>query len=187
MDYNILYNSWNYYLSIERDLANTSQYVEPHGQENVYSLEFAKLLILACTEVESMFKVLCKEIIGDSVSANMSSYKETILGKYPRIVEATVSVSRLGASIKPFASWNTGKLAWWGAYQQVKHDRGSCFEQATYRNAVEAVAALYILLLYLFKICENSEPNEHGIYLSSPYRALAVHCRAPQNLPDFEE
>ena len=40
---------WYYYLSIEDDLSNTSKYIEPDGQENVHSFEFAKLLILACT------------------------------------------------------------------------------------------------------------------------------------------
>ena len=53
---------WNYYLSLERDMANTSQYIEPMGQEDVHSFEFAKILILSCTEVESLFKILCEEI-----------------------------------------------------------------------------------------------------------------------------
>ena len=53
---------WNYYLSLERDISKTSNYVEPLGQENVYSFEFLKLLILSCTEVESVLKLLCKEL-----------------------------------------------------------------------------------------------------------------------------
>ena len=55
---------WYYYLSIEDDLSNTSKYIEPDGQENVHSFEFAKLLILACTEIESVFKSICFEIEG---------------------------------------------------------------------------------------------------------------------------
>ena len=43
---------WNYFLSIEQDLANTSRYVEPRGQENVHSFEFAKIIILASIEAE---------------------------------------------------------------------------------------------------------------------------------------
>lgn len=186
MDQEMLYNSWNYYLIIERDLANTSQYVEPRYQQTVYSLEFAKILVLACTEIESLFKIMCKEITGTSVAADIGCYKGTILKKYPRIVETTVSVGRLNEIIKPFEAWNSGKLTWWDAYQVVKHDRGNCFSQATYRNAVEAVSALYILLLYLFKMYHGSEPNERGVYLHSPYRAQVFLCRAPKQLPDFE-
>ena len=53
---------WNYYLTLEADISNTSRYIEPRGQENVHSFEFAKILILACTELESVFKLLCIEI-----------------------------------------------------------------------------------------------------------------------------
>ena len=44
---------WNYFLSLENDLSNTSRYIEPSGQEEVHSFEFAKLIILSCTEAES--------------------------------------------------------------------------------------------------------------------------------------
>lgn len=27
---------WNYYLSLEKDLDNTSRFIEPRGQENVF-------------------------------------------------------------------------------------------------------------------------------------------------------
>ena len=46
---------WNYYLTLEGDITNTSRFIEPSGQENVHSFEFAKILILACTELESVF------------------------------------------------------------------------------------------------------------------------------------
>ena len=62
MDKKTLHGMWNYFLMLESDLDNTSRYIEPQGQENVYSFEFAKLLILACTEVESVFKAICFEI-----------------------------------------------------------------------------------------------------------------------------
>lgn len=185
MDFEALNNSWHYYSIVEKDLANTSQYVEPRGQENVYSLEFAKILILACTEVESLFKILCSEITGNSVSANMASYKSSILGKYPRIVDAMVSVSRLGISIKPFGTWNSGKLIWWDAYQKVKHDRGTCFSEATYMNATYAVAAMHILLLYLSKITNSSQKGSIG-YLQTQYSPQIFCTRAPKELPDFE-
>lgn len=55
---------WNYYLSLEKDLDNTSRYIEPKGQENVFSFEFAKPLVLSCTELESVLKLLCCECDG---------------------------------------------------------------------------------------------------------------------------
>lgn len=71
-----LNNIWNYYLSLEQDISNTSRYIEPDGQEDVHSFEFAKLLILACTEVESVFKAICLKISGEQPPADIGKYKE---------------------------------------------------------------------------------------------------------------
>ena len=89
-----LINYWNYFLSVEKDLDCTSQFVEPLGQENTYSFEFAKILILSCTEVESLFKEICPMIEDRQVQGCMDTYKACILTAYPKITAATVSVSR---------------------------------------------------------------------------------------------
>ena len=127
MDEKTLRGMWNYFLMLESDLDNTSRYIEPSKQESVYSFEFAKLLILACTEVESVFKAICFEIEKKQVAGEIGTYKATILGKYPKIVNSVVNIKRLGRSIKPFEEWSSGSLSWWGAYQTVKHNRGSHF------------------------------------------------------------
>ena len=76
---------WNYYLSIENDLSKTSQYVEPMGQENVYSFEFARILVLACTEVESVFKQICFEKTGNKPKDTIGFYKAIILNNFPKL------------------------------------------------------------------------------------------------------
>ena len=178
-------NMWNYYLSLEHDLSNTSRYVEPQGQENVYSFEFAKILVLACTEAESAFKMLCKKIDGVEYG-DMGKYKETILKKYPRIVEAEVYVSRLAKSIKPLFEWQSGPLSWWDAYGTIKHSRGNHFDRATYYNAVQALAALYILIMYLSKISGHDIDDYHSDYITSQYASGFLVAQAATHLPDFE-
>lgn len=42
-------NIWNYYMSLDCIFTNTSRFIEPINQENVYSFVFAKLLFLSCT------------------------------------------------------------------------------------------------------------------------------------------
>lgn len=177
---------WNYYLSLESDLANTSRYIEPLGQEDVHSFEFSKLLILACTEIESVFKAICRNIEGSQTAGNMGQYKEAILGKYPKISEAIVSVARLGRTIKPFEDWTQGKLPWWDAYQQVKHNRGNAFGFATYKNATYAMAALYVSIFYLAETVGLRFPNYRSEYITSEYAPQHFLCRAPKKLPDFE-
>lgn len=178
---------WYYFLSLEEDLANTSRYIEPAGQENVHSYEFAKLLILSCIEIESVFKAICCEITGRQPEGNIGKYKEIILGKYPKIIEATVFVGRWGIDIKPLQEWSSGPLTWWGAYQEVKHSRGLHFDQATYKNAVYALAALYISIFYLSK-CVGIEFQDHiSNYISSDYSHTTVVFGPTKRLPDFEE
>ena len=45
MDEKQLKNMWNYFLSLEQDLSNTSRFVEPQGQENVYSFAMSHLIL----------------------------------------------------------------------------------------------------------------------------------------------
>lgn len=181
-----LNNIWNYFLALEKDLDNTSRYIEPSGQENVFSFEFAKLLILACTEVESVFKAICFEIEGKQVSGNIGAYKHTVLSKYPKIVEARVHINRLGYDIEPFEGWDKGPLDWWDAYQLVKHSRRNYFKEATYINATKALSALYILIFYLSKITKIDFLDSESKYIESKYASPYLICQPSKKLPDFE-
>ena len=178
---------WNYYLTLEDDISGTSRYIEPRGQENAYSFEFAKILILACTELESVFKFLCVEITGEQPEGNIGKYKEIILGKYPRIGDAVVTVRRWGVDIQPFQEWTSGKLSWWGAYQVVKHSRGEYFSGASYKNAVYALAALYIAIFYLAKTANIDFADYINTYIESDYSKTRIIYGPIKRLPDFEE
>lgn len=186
MDLDALNGMWEYYLSLEKDIERTSSFIEPRGQENVYSFEFAKLLILACTEIESAFKVLCKDIYGKELGT-IADYKCEILKKYPKIVNATISIGRLGHNIEPFSGWDTGKLTWWDSYQHVKHSRKSSFTEATYINALYALGALYVLIFYIAKHFDLSFPNHKSIYITSKYSYTHIVAAPDNALPDFEE
>lgn len=178
---------WNYYLSLEADIANTSQYIEPKGQEDVYSFEFAKLLILSCTEVESVLKAICRAITGEQPGGDIGIYKKIVLENYPRITEASVVVTRLGTNLTPFSEWKTGKLSWWDAYQHVKHNRGAFFEQATYRHAVTSISALYILIFYLAKIEDLTFRDYDSKYIDSNYCYGHLLVSPSEQLPGFEK
>lgn len=186
MTENELMSIWNYYLSLEDDLAATSRYIEPAGQENTFSFEFSKLLVLACTEIESVLKRICYIIAGHHVEGDIGAYKQTILSIYPKITKATVIVSRLGKNIIPFSGWGSGRLQWWDAYQQVKHNRGEFFSQATYLNSVSAISALYILIFYLAEISGLSKKKLDSHYIDSDYSYGKLIVSGSKKLPDFE-
>ncbi len=176
---------WNYYLSLELDLANTSRYIEPTGQEDTHSFEFAKIIILACTEIESVMKIICAELT-NSEKGNIGEYKATILTRFPKIVTARVTISRLGKDIVPFDGWDSGPLSWWDAYTLVKHKRGTEFGNASYKNAVYALSALYILIFYLAKMNGIDFNSVESVYISSEYSRALFCCAPSTQLPDYE-
>lgn len=178
-------NIWNYYLSLERDFSNTSRYIEPSNQEDVYSYEFFKLLILSCTEIESLLKIFCVETNG-SQCGNIGEYKEIVLSHYPKIVSAEVYVPRWAKMILPFSGWDTGRLEWWDSYVNVKHNRGNNFRSATYKNAVYALSALYLLILYLAKTNNIRVDDADSTYIISDYSFRYYVCSPNKLLPDFD-
>ena len=180
-----LANVWNYYLSLEEDIYATSRFIEPRGQEKTFSYEFLKLIVLSCTEVESVLKIICKEVTGKE-GGNIAEYKNMVLSAFPKIVNAEVYVPRWGQEIKPFAGWDTGKLLWWDSYVEIKHNRDNGFQSATYHNAVFALAALYILIHYLAKIIDYRIEAGISKYFISPYAFRFVISSPLRQLPDFE-
>ena len=176
---------WNFFLSIEHDMENTSRYIEPFGQEDVHSFEFAKIIILASTEAESVMKAICFELSNEEKGC-IGKYKETILDRFPKITTATVTISRLGYNIAPFDGWDTGPLDWWNAYGAVKHNRGTDFDKANYRNAVTALSALYILIFYLSKLCNIDFHGTDSVYIHSNYSGRIFACAPAEQLPDYQ-
>jgi hypothetical protein len=54
-----------------------------------------------------------------------------------------------GYTLRPFEEWLKGSSTpWWCAFTSLKHDRLSNMRQATLGNAVDALAATYILLTF---------------------------------------
>ena len=82
MERNTFEMYWGYYLSVEKMMKNTSQYVAPTKQNiNTYSDEFMKIILLSCSEIDSILKVICREnrVILDDKKYNMSVYANTLL------------------------------------------------------------------------------------------------------------
>ena len=152
---------WNYFLVLDDDMNNTSRYVDPIGNENVWSFEFLKVLLLSCTESESIFKLMCRKIDSSGSCGNIGDDKKIILGEFPKIVNSTVTIKRLEREIKPFEGWDIGHLQWWDAYQLVKHNRDGNFQKATYmtRNASALrlmLGASHLIVLHITLVEQSS-------------------------------
>jgi hypothetical protein len=146
--------AWHYFLALERDLIRTLDYVELHSDNAAsFSNEYAKLLLLVGSEVDVVAKQLCTTVPGAKKAKNIMAYQEVLTGAFPGIHDVEVSASRYSMVVKPWLSWGNVASAppWWGAYNDVKHERNLNYRAANQANVFEAFCGLLVLLMYHFR------------------------------------
>lgn len=145
---------WNYFLALERDLEILSRYVEfAENNFQVYSIELARLLFAAASEVEVVAKALCIVLEPASNPSNINGYRKILVEKLPDLARTEVFVHRYSLSYAPWSSWvpgEDGNPAWWRAYNNVKHQRDRHFDQANLQHALNAMGGLLVLMFHLY-------------------------------------
>ena len=152
---------WNYFLALEKDLEVLSRYIE-FAQRNFacYSLEITRILFSAASEVDVVAKQLCVKLNPNSSASNINQYRDEIKNVYPDLPNFRVTIPRFGLELSPWTNWNNpqGVPDWWTAYNKVKHHRNTDFHKGNLRNCLNAVAGLFVIVLYLYKEkAENAE------------------------------
>lgn len=153
---------WNYFIALERDLEVVSRYVEFCEQNySVYSIEFARLLFAAASEVDAVAKLLCERLRPADPRGNINEYRAALLAALPELPRTEVFVPRYGLTFKPWENWaGPDNPLWWRGYNQVKHQRDLYFNQATFKNALNSLGALFILNFhhYRFELAAAGAP-----------------------------
>ena len=144
---------WNYFLALEDDIMRMSRYLEPTTANfSAFSLELARILITAASEVDVVAKLFCKKIDPDSKARDINTYRKTIVTACGRLPTATVLLPKFGLVLNPWEQWEKGKNPfWWRAYNDVKHHRDKHFSSANLHQALNAVSALYLLLVFFYR------------------------------------
>ena len=195
---------WNYFCSLCKRLENTKQYVDHQVKDcnllngKVNSFEFQQIILLTAMEFENVSKAICLKINPDFnvTNSNIKQITETILSAYPKIVETIVQTDY--QQLQPLKKWkivtdpaNDKKyvegLSWWDDYNNIKHKAFWKFELANLSNAVNALASLLVLELYLMKIELGSielSTNKICAYFDNPYSSQIL-CTHENELPDF--
>ncbi|MBI3128049.1 MAG: hypothetical protein HYZ11_10635 [Candidatus Tectomicrobia bacterium] len=152
---------WNYFIALERDLEVASRYVEFCQQNfNVYSIEFAHLLFAAASEVDVVAKLLCQRLQPDARRHNIDDYKAVLLAGFPNLPATQVFVPRYSLDLKPWDNWaGQDNPLWWRSYNNVKHERQKYFGEATFKNALNALGALLILVFYYYSYALAPQGN----------------------------
>ena len=144
---------WNYFLALESDMERVSRYVEfCDANFDVFSIELARLLFAAASEVDVVAKLLCELLDPPAPRGNINEYRMVLTRALPELSSTKVFVPRYGLWFEPWSSWaiGTDNPPWWRSYNQVKHARDAHFHEATLTNALQALGGLMILTFYLY-------------------------------------
>lgn len=164
---------WSYYLSIEKMLANTIQFVSPSEEnENTYSDEFTKIILLSCSEIDSILKLLCKlnNIILTDREYNMKNYakmleKDTFIKHESYGPEYVSTINESFLLVTPFKDINSkikyAGLEWWKDYQSLKHNRMENAKKGNLKNSIFSVSAHYILMTKLMDCLDEYAGHDY--------------------------
>ena len=145
---------WNYLLAIEGDLVRLSRFVEFDERNfDCFSIEISRILLASGAEVDVVCKQICKKLNPKSKAKSIHRYRDEIRAAYPAVDDFEVLLPRHGLRLKPWASWSdpSNVPIWWTAYNKIKHHRDAEYHRANLRNALNAVAGLFVMVLYLYK------------------------------------
>ena len=165
---------WNYLLALDSDMALLSRYVEFNTANfNCYSIELARVLLAAASEVDVVCKQLCKKVNSTSSAVNINQYRDELRVAFPELHKFKVLLPRFGLTLCPWEQWNdpAGVPHWWTSYNKVKHQRHDEFHRANLENALNAFAGLFVILLHLYR--QEAELGE----LVPPPQLLQVEAK----------
>jgi hypothetical protein len=139
---------WNYFLALERDLELISRYVEFCEQNlSTYSIELTHLFLASASEVDVVAKLVCAHGAPRAPRENIDQYREVLRSTFPELPEVRIQIPRYGLSFSPWENWAGNRNPdWWRSYNNVKHERNTYFNEATLKNALNAVGGLLILV-----------------------------------------
>lgn len=165
---------WNYFLSLEEDVAHLARFIElTTANFTCYSIEISRMLFAASSEIDVVAKQYCTSIHPQRRAENIVHYKDTIMERHPAFHSIKVRMPRFGLELEPWMNWGGEQQPhWWRAYNKVKHERHEHFSKGNLKNALNAVAALYVLLVFFYrKEAEAGKlsPNPRLFLIGEPF------------------
>ena len=106
----------------------------------VISPKFIPIIVDSCSLIDSILNRFAES---KTERFNLKKYSE-IYEKYLSLEDNTsLFLSSPIMPLTPFKGWTTGQPKWWAAYNALKHDRLNNYKEATFINAVTALAGLH--------------------------------------------
>lgn len=170
---------WNYFLAVEAELVACTRYVEfAEANFSCYSNEFAKLIVLASAEVDSIFQELCNHLLPGARADGIRAYYPILLDRYPLLTRCEIAIPRYQLALQPWKDWTEDQRPdWWSkSYNKLKHERSANFHSATLEAALNAASAQFLAL----QLYHHAVHGEHvSVDLST--RSALFAPKMPEN------
>jgi hypothetical protein len=182
------FEHWRYFISLEKDLEATFRYVEPTSANyRTYSIEFTRIILTACSEVDVLAKVLCEAVTPGSAPKNIQDYRAIICQRFPKFPTVKVLVPLFGLALEPWKEWSEPSTpGWWADHNKVKHRRHEHFALADLEHAVVSLGALFCLVLYVHHDdVANSRLRPRASLFTVEENVGRIFDGSQYHLPDF--
>jgi hypothetical protein len=166
---------WNYYLTLEADIERLSRFVDiTPDNYGVYSIEIARLLLTACSEVDVLARQLCEHLDPRDKADDINAYRPILLRAIPSLTQEPVDILRYGLELTPWQNWlDNNPPEWWSAHNKVKHRRHEYFHRANLENILNAAAGLFLLTVYFYDLTTKISVLEPAPTLFEPRVGVA--------------
>lgn len=147
---------WRYLKILDDDIQQISRFIEPSASNlSSYSLELARLLMIATQECDVLLKAVCRNL-GDTSSNSESAYRQTLMGNMPSVAATKIAIEPFSLQFSPFEDWISDKTPdWWTANNKIKHERIAYFERANLGNVLKAISGAFVANLYFHRDDKN--------------------------------
>lgn len=143
---------WRYFLSLEDDLRRLARFVEFDERNfDCFSQEILRLLVAATAEVDVVYKQICLRPPNSPKVGGIQGYQEEIVRTHPSFRDFEVAVPRYNiGAMRRWTNWKSPQSPpeWWSAYNKAKHHRHQHYDRANLKNALNAVAGLFVAVLH---------------------------------------
>ena len=154
---------WNYFLSIEEELINTSQFVE-FDLDNLktFSIEYTKIILEACAEVDVLLTQIGKIFDQTKSQPNFKDHFKIIKANVHSLITEKLCIDQYGIDIHPYEEWKIDKkLDWHETYNNLKHNRGEYYKEGNLENSLYSVAALFSTVVHYYRcLTAKANPNK---------------------------
>jgi len=140
----------------EKELVNIFEYIAPMKVNyNVFWNRVHELHLRVCTEIENIWKYLCKQIAMDKkddfekINTADSEYYLNYLDKYLSIKNKKIEFIWHLEIWEPIYKNPFWEKNWWTNYDLLKHNKTKWYSNCCLEDLIDSLWALYILLNYV--------------------------------------